>query len=135
MAKLILIRGVSGSGKSTYAKEHYPDLPLVEADDYFMVDGEYRFNPEGLPEAHQMAKRRMVNYMLDDGVVVVANPFTRKWEVDNYLEALEEQFEGDYELEVIRLETRFENIHGLTPELIQMQVDRFEDYPMEFIVG
>ena len=40
---LYLVRGVPGSGKSTFAKQlggtHF------ETDTYFMVDGEYKFDP------------------------------------------------------------------------------------------
>ena len=40
---LILIRGVSGSGKSTFAEEFlYPTSLIISTDDFFMVDGEYQ---------------------------------------------------------------------------------------------
>ena len=50
---LILVRGVSGSGKSTFAEEFlYPVSLLISTDDFFMVNGEYQFNPELLSENH-----------------------------------------------------------------------------------
>ena len=50
---LILVRGVSGSGKSTFAEEFlFPISLLISNDDFFMVDGEYQFNSELLSENH-----------------------------------------------------------------------------------
>ena len=50
MKQLILLRGLPGSGKSTFAKSlggiH------IEADQYFMQDGEYKFDASQLKHAH-----------------------------------------------------------------------------------
>ena len=51
---LYLLRGVPGSGKSTVAQNiggtHF------ETDKYFMVDGEYKFDPTKLKQYHQMCQ-------------------------------------------------------------------------------
>jgi thymidylate kinase len=60
MATLYIIRGVSGSGKTTYAKELAAKVKCahLETDMYFTFrDGdecEYRFNPSLLPKAHDL---------------------------------------------------------------------------------
>jgi adenylate kinase family enzyme len=51
MEKIIyLVRGIPGSGKSTFAKSlggtHF------ETDQFFMVDGKYNFDGSKLKEAH-----------------------------------------------------------------------------------
>ena len=52
--ELILVRGIPGSGKSTFAKSlggtHF------ETDKFFMVDGEYKFDGTKIKEAHKWCK-------------------------------------------------------------------------------
>ena len=55
MSKLILVRGVPGSGKSTFVnsnKRHCDDH--IEADMFFIrPNGVYDFNPRMLKDAHE----------------------------------------------------------------------------------
>lgn len=54
---MYIMRGIPGSGKSTIAA----GLGLViSADDHFMVEGEYRFDPTRIAEAHASCFRRAV---------------------------------------------------------------------------
>ena len=63
--KVIILRGISGSGKSWLAKklsyayndkfrdkEDYPEAVILSADKYFMKGGEYNFDARLLPKAH-----------------------------------------------------------------------------------
>ena len=50
---LILIRGVSGAGKSTVGILFENDRTVIlSTDDMFMVDGEYVFDPSKLKKYH-----------------------------------------------------------------------------------
>ena len=50
---LIIMIGISGSGKSTWARENAPGARVVSADHHFTgADGVYRFDPARLGEAH-----------------------------------------------------------------------------------
>ena len=51
---LVLLRGLPGSGKSYLG--HYIWTSVFEADKYFEQDGEYKFDPSKLKEAHQWCK-------------------------------------------------------------------------------
>lgn len=51
MITLLIVRGLPGSGKTTFAKS-VTDI-VFAADDYFMVDGEYKWDPMKLREAHE----------------------------------------------------------------------------------
>lgn len=48
---IVILIGISGAGKSTYAKT-LPRPIIVSADDFFMVGGEYKFDPSKLDAAH-----------------------------------------------------------------------------------
>lgn len=87
--KLILMRGIPGSGKSTltsYIRNVYGDTLVASADDYFMRDGEYRFDPKGLHAAHAQCKARVVEW-LDSGaqsICIVDNTFIEPQHIAEY---------------------------------------------------
>ena len=89
---LILVRGVSGSGKSTFAEEFlFPISLLISTDDFFMVNGEYQFNPELLPENHLKCIKSVESEMEHPQQdicpnIVVHNTFTKAWEIEPYKE-------------------------------------------------
>lgn len=79
--KVIILCGVSGSGKSTIAKEIGSGY-VVSADDFFMASGEYKFDPTMLPAAHGQCLRDFVGclqYGCD--TIVVDNTNTTMMEV------------------------------------------------------
>lgn len=59
--KCIVLRGVPGVGKSTYAQTH--GCAVVSADNYFSSNGEYKFNASKLPEAHGQCFRAAISVM------------------------------------------------------------------------
>jgi len=87
--KLILIRGISGSGKTTYAKRlmrEDPSLSHHEADMFFYHNGEYQFNPKELKNAHEWCKAKTEEDLRNGKSVIVSNTFTQKWEIEPYIE-------------------------------------------------
>ncbi len=78
-----ILRGVSGSGKSTYAKK-VPGV-VCSADDFFMNEGTYRFNPRFLSEAHAACLRRFVGLMIRRRSAIVDNTNTRVIEMAPYV--------------------------------------------------
>ena len=131
------IRGVSGSGKSTLAKQLIEArkrstgnvIKHVEADMFFEKDGEYKFDPSRIKEAHVWAKRQLVDTVAKGQDVVVSNTFTRKWEVDGYLDLIR----NDASFIIIRAVGNYENVHGVSAEAVQAMRDRWEDYANELI--
>jgi predicted kinase len=88
MKTLILLRGLPGSGKTTLAKslagEH------IEADMFFMKDGEYKFDPTMLKHAHNWCQD-VVEHWMNDTIqrIIVSNTFTQEWEMDFYYKLAE----------------------------------------------
>jgi tRNA uridine 5-carbamoylmethylation protein Kti12 len=59
-----IMRGIPGSGKSTLAKSMASKGGnIVSADDYFVVDGVYRFDASKLSEAHSSCMRRAIEHV------------------------------------------------------------------------
>ncbi|WP_417881120.1 ATP-binding protein [Vibrio sp.] len=86
---LMLIRGLPGSGKSTLAKQLSQEQGSVhlETDMYFVeADGEYRFNPLKLEQAHQWCQQQTAHYLKQGQSVIVSNTFVRHWEMKAYKE-------------------------------------------------
>lgn len=121
---LILVRGISGSGKSTFAATL--GCPVYSADDYFMVDGVYRFNPMKLEFAHNHCKNSVLHAMYGGAdKIAVANTFTQAWEMEDYLWMAKAY---DYTVFTIIVENRHggANIHDVPDETVEKQRQRFE---------
>lgn len=88
LKKLIILRGISGTGKSTLAtkleKEH--GTKALSSDEYFMHGGKYLFDKALLPTAHKWNQERVAEAMRrGEPVVIVDNTNTRAWEMKPYV--------------------------------------------------
>lgn len=121
--KLFIIRGLPGSGKTTYANKLKSDgtvQEVVEADQ-FMTDssGNYKFDASLLQKYHQMCQM-WTRYYLDKGLnVAVANTFSRKWEIIPYTRM-------GYTFEIIEMQGSHKNIHGVPDAVIKQMKNRWE---------
>jgi predicted kinase len=123
MKTLILLRGLPGSGKSTLAKTlggmH------IEADMFFMKDGEYKFDATKLRYAHEWCQDVVENWM-DDGeeLIVVSNTFTQDWEMDYYYTLAKE---SGYVVHSVIVENRHGGVneHGVPAEKLEQMKNRF----------
>lgn len=94
--ELILIRGMSGSGKSQLANKFIEycseqEAMLYEADQFFLDESNnYNFDPTRLPQAHAWCLERAVEGMKKGQRVVVANTFTQLWMLKPYIQAAKE---------------------------------------------
>lgn len=133
--RLVLVRGLPGSGKSTFAKRYVETNRLMgdamvhlEADMFHMKNGVYDWNPENVKAAHEWCQTT-TRIMLEQGVgVVVSNTFTQKWEMQPYIDL-------GYKTRVYRMRDQYENIHNVPDSVIQKMADRFEKWPREIVSG
>ena len=131
--KLYIVRGLPGSGKSTFAEALVgSDFLVCEADKYFMQDGEYTFDGSKLKEAHESCRNTVETYMKDSLVndqfyreIAVSNTFTQEWEMQPYFD-LAKQY--DYMVFTIIVENRHGGVnqHGVPDEALTRMKDRFE---------
>lgn len=92
MKHLYLIRGLPGSGKSTFAQDLAQNIGArhYEADMYFMSGGVYVFDVNLLHKAHQWCQN-VTNLSMSIGKsVVVSNTFTTEKELKPYLDMAEQ---------------------------------------------
>jgi predicted kinase len=122
MSKLILVRGPSGSGKSTLA-ELFDGYIHLETDRWFMVNGEYKFDPDKLSEYHEQCQEATMDYLRRGHNVVVANTFTRLWELDPYFRIAER---AGATVQVITCHGTFKNSHGVPDSAVARMRERFE---------
>ena len=126
---LYIVRGIPGSGKSTFAKTlggtHF------ETDEFFMVDGEYKFDPTKLKDAHRWCQDSVNTAMILNhtaglnNVIVVSNTFTQEWEMEAYYKLAETY---DYRVFSLIVENRHggENLHNVPEDKIEAMRKRFE---------
>ena len=85
MRSLILIRGLPGSGKNSVASAM--GITALAADDFFITpEGEYNFDATKLAMAHATCQLACRQELLADGVSVVANTFSQRWELEPYFQ-------------------------------------------------
>ena len=121
---LYIVRGIPGSGKSTFAKtlsdNHY------EADMYFLdQESNYVFDGTKVKNAHAWCLDRVKTDMaVAREKIVVSNTFTQEWEMEPYFE-LAKQY--GYKVFSIIVENRHEGInqHGVPEDKIEQMKNRF----------
>ena len=126
MNKLYLIRGLPGSGKSTLAKSMAMDLLAahVEADMYFMQDGEYKFDAGKLNRAHNWCLQTAIEKMDQHLAVIVSNTFTQTREMHDYVRAANER---NIPIVIIQCCKQYGNVHNVPEVTMQNMRNRFQD--------
>jgi predicted kinase len=129
MKELILLRGLPGSGKSTLAKMLVGDKDYChkEADMYFVdSDGNYKFNPTQLKEAHNWCREEIEFAMkYEHSPVVVSNTFTQEWEMKTYYELAAKYGYRVYSL-IVENRHGGVNEHGVPEDKLEQMKNRFE---------
>ena len=130
---LFLIRGLPGSGKSTFARHIWNEYAVCEADKFFHdKEGNYNFDPSKLKDAHAWCKNEVEIRMKDHQVnnqyypeIAVSNTFTQEWEMKDYYELAEKY---GYKVVSLIIENRHggKNLHGVPDDKLEIMRNRFE---------
>jgi predicted kinase len=129
----VLLRGLPGSGKSSFAKHMWSDFVICEADQFFYdSEGNYNFDPSKLKDAHKYCRDKVETFMSDNEKnsqfypeIVVSNTFTREWEMDEYFKLAKKY---NYQVVSLIVENRHgnKNVHGVPDSKIEEMRNRFE---------
>ncbi|MDE3270763.1 AAA family ATPase [Pseudoalteromonas sp. G4] len=96
MKQVFILRGLPGSGKSHYAhslcdemvKGDEAQFVVCSTDDFFITDGEYRFDKAKLSEYHNLNLARFIRALSQQiPLVILDNTNIKKWEFAAYAEA------------------------------------------------
>ena len=102
---LIIVRGIPGSGKSTFAKEivkMFPDDSVYwESDMFFMHNGVYCWKPNKVHLAHRWCQQKVEKSFDAVDIVVVSNTFTTESEMKFYLDFAKE---NGISVQIVRME-------------------------------
>jgi tRNA uridine 5-carbamoylmethylation protein Kti12 len=134
MKQLILLRGLPGSGKSTAAKllgAGGSGYAHFEADMFFMVDGEYKFDVAKIKDAHKWCQNSVSRAMFlnkqrgHNSTIIVSNTFTQEWEMEVYYNLAKE---WGYRVTSLIVENRHDGVneHAVPQETLTKMRDRFE---------
>lgn len=126
MTTLYLVRGLPGSGKSTFAKQLAGrTMAHLEADQFFEgPNAEYKFNPESLRKAHEWCQERSVIYIRHGYSVVVSNTSTTEKEVAVY-KAIADKYRANFISMIIENRHEGVNVHNVPAEKIEQMRNRF----------
>lgn len=129
MSKLTIVRGLPGSGKSTFAS--WLGCYHVENDMFCMHDGSYEFDPQRVSASVQWcmdAARSALQQGLD---VVVANTFTKQRFISSY-KAIAEVFNAKFE--VYHMMGGFKDRHNVPDEVKKSMADSWEPWDGEVFI-
>jgi predicted kinase len=126
---IILIRGLPGSGKSTFAEllSEKGKYPVFSVDDYFTnTDGSYNFNhAENYLAYEQCEEKARIEMQKQTSKIFIDNTFTIDWELQPYLKMAKEY---NYRLFVLTMENFHgsSNIHGISDEQMKKMADKYK---------
>ena len=127
MNELFIIRGLPGSGKSTFARklaQRIPDAKVREADDYFTDSaGVYNFDHNKIREAHKLCQERVMNDLSRGITCIVSNTFVKHWEMEYYKD-LARKFNIPYT--VIHVQGDFDNVHNVPADVVERMRKNWE---------
>lgn len=130
---LFLVRGLPGSGKSTFANAIWNEYAVCEADKFFYdKEGNYNYDPSKIKDAHAWCKNEVETRMKDHQVnqqfypeIAVSNTFTQEWEMEDYFKLAEKY---NYKVISLIIENRHggKNVHGVPDDKLEIMKNRFE---------
>jgi predicted DNA-binding transcriptional regulator YafY/predicted kinase len=138
MKLAIFTRGLPGSGKSELVellKKEFDNIGIYSTDDFFVVDGEYRFDENKLKEYHQKNFENFVKALNEKDVVVCDNTNLIFEYVKPYLDsAKKKKFKTilvNFIPDDIKLHFK-RNIHNVPIEILLEMKDNFDKEDAKF---
>ena len=129
---LYIVRGLPGSGKSTFAhSKRFAGALVLENDMYHVKDGKYKFDRENMPDAIYWCQEACRNALEHGMDVVVANTFTKP----EYIKIFEEMAKHyGHEFKVLKCTGNWQNVHNVPEDVLNAMRSGWQDWPGEEVV-
>jgi tRNA uridine 5-carbamoylmethylation protein Kti12 len=125
MATLTIIRGLPGSGKSTYAKSLLKKgVKHFEADMFHTHKGVYDYNISKARQGHEWCLNKTLEALESGRSVIVSNTFTTYYELSPYICGAKEL---GVDVRIIACTGEFESEHGVPDSTLEQMKCRWED--------
>jgi len=121
--KLVIIRGLPGTGKSTKAQT-YEGFEHHEADHYWEENGQ-PYHPGQVAKAHQQCRSRVWEDLEEGKDVVVSNTFVTKNSLQEYLDMAAYH---RVDLEIVDLTEQYGSVHNVPEEAMRRMADSWEPW-------
>lgn len=135
---LYIIQGPPGSGKSYVAnmlanglQSCFMKVIICSTDDFFMVDGVYKFDPSKLPEYHRKNLEKAIEHMRLGYNVIVDNTNVQRWQCREYVRFA---VENNIPVNFIRVTGDWGNSHGVPSESVEKMESQMEDLTVESVL-
>ena len=130
--RLLIIRGLPGSGKSTTAKKLSQQFNVAhfENDAYLMHDGKYMWTPETAKEAARKCFEDTMSELRSGRDAIVSNVFVTVKAVNKYANAAKHL---GVRVMVMRMTGDYGNVHDVPAGTLRSMKNQFEDYPGELV--
>lgn len=133
MTDLVIIRGLPGAGKTTFAKSlQKPETEHFEADMFFEKGGKYRFDRRWLGAAHDWCYGNVMDNLHKGRDVIVANTFSTRREIERYVNGVKKTGKN-INVYVVKCvgNDQMKSVHNVPDHAIARMADRWEDWPGE----
>lgn len=138
---LYIMQGPPGSGKSELAERLFESKYVVQnrrnwvicsTDDYFTVNGEYKFDSSKLEEYHARNLKKATDCMKDGYNVIVDNTNIKCWQCKPYVQFA---VENGINVVFIRVTGSFANKHGVPDDVVERMRNSMEDLTVESVLA
>ena len=122
---IIILRGISGCGKTSLAELLVNKEFICTADDYHIKNGKYEWKQENANLAHLKCQKKCENLMKASAPkIIIANTSSTEKELKPYYDLA---YKYNYKVFCAIVENRHsgKNIHNVPQEIINKMIERF----------